>query len=58
MYLVYAIFVVDKLHFVDDVFGASHAVASAKHAHCAAEVTPIDAAAAVIRGNRILPIML
>ncbi len=42
--LVNAIFIVDKLHFINHIFGASHAVASSEHAYCAAEVTPKNAA--------------
>ena len=38
--LLNAIVVMDKLHFVYDIFWAAVTVSSAEHSHCTAEVTP------------------
>src|SRR4030066_245237 len=44
--LTFTILVVQRLYFVDYVFWATHAVASAEHADCAAEVAPVNASSA------------
>jgi len=44
--LAFAVFVLEVLDFVYDVFGASAAVSSAEHAYGGAEVAPVNASAA------------
>jgi hypothetical protein len=56
--LVNAVFVVDKLHFVNDVFGAAHTVTSSEHPHGAAEVTPVHASAAADQREQDFAVVL
>ena len=56
--LVDAIFVVDKLHFVNHVFGASHTVSTTKHANSAAEITPKHASSAADQWDEQFAVML